>query len=62
MVNPVEWLATASQLFQTLPHLVLVLVAGDLFSVFLDQIGHVDDCLPHLVNWFGAVEHVVGRE
>ena len=58
MVNPVEWLATASQLFQALLHHKLVLVSQYHVSILVNHVGHMQDCLPDLVDWLDSIAYI----
>ena len=61
MVNPIKRLSTASQLFQALSHLVLVLFPEDHVAVLVDHVGHVDERLPDLVDRLDAIADVFGE-
>lgn len=59
MVNPIKRLATASQLFQALSHLVLVLFSQDHVPVLVDHVRHVDQRLPDLVHRLDTIADIL---
>ena len=61
MIDPIEWLSAAAQLFKALAHHILVLIACNSFPFLVDKVGHVDDFLPHLVDRLYSIADVLSE-